>query len=280
MKNALKISILISLLIVHYSGFSQYNKKKQQLSLGQNIVVGVLGGTNMSTVKVLDSYNVFESLYGEALPEKQYTESGENKQFHAGLLLQFGFLKYLKIAAQPAYFNQQYNYTTDYQWEGTSGSLLLNSTHKYTLSYFDVPLMLKAEFLKTVVSPYIQLGGYYSFMLDARKQTLQNITDISIAESKPIEFQNKALIHKKEFAKNVYGLIGGAGVNFDLRGIIIGFEANYRYGLSNIVNPVYRYDNTLDISQNYDLPDDISINNLSFSLLVIVPLVCEARDDL
>ena len=52
----------------------------------------------------------------------------------------------------------------------------------------------------------------------------------------------------------------------------VGLEVNYHYGLQNLDNGSMKYVDNQLVTGAYDVPDDYSMNNISLSIQIIIPL--------
>ena len=88
------------------------------------------------------------------------------------------------------------------------------------------------------------------------------------------EFKDESIIigAKDLFAKNHWGLMGGAGLNYNLgNNVRLNLDVMYRYGMSNIVSTKNRYDSDR-LSGVGDVMDDLTLDNLAFSVGCLFPL--------
>ena len=76
----------------------------------------------------------------------------------------------------------------------------------------------------------------------------------------------------RSYIRSQYGLVGGVGFSVDLNYFRLSLECNYRYGLNNITNRKNRHEQQRMINGTYDVPDDIKLQNLEFSLHCATPL--------
>jgi len=96
------------------------------------------------------------------------------------------------------------------------------STIEYRLNYIQVPLLLKVRVIPVgPVRPIIYAGGYGSYMLSAKgvMSSSEGSESADIGEM---------------FEKIDYGVVGGAGVEFKLPGLLLSVEGRYCLGLANI----------------------------------------------
>lgn len=96
---------------------------------------------------------------------------------------------------------------------------------KVKISYFEIPLLLKFNIKpETSVNPYLIAGPYVAF----RTKATQTVESGGVKESEDI---------KDEVKSTDFGIIGGAGVEFKVGGLVkcVLAEIRYELGLADIV---------------------------------------------
>lgn len=171
--------------------------------------------------------------------ETETFDSGTRMGFHGGIFMEKPINEYLSI--QP-----EINFIQKGGSESDSDEFVDFSDEDVTLSYIDVPLLLKVNIpLDGNISPFLTAGGYVGYLLDAKAEFGGTTEDIS-DEVKDIS----------------YGLLFGVGANFGNFFI----EARYDYGLSNVFD-----DDLFDDELNGDFDDinfDFKVRNSGFSIAV------------
>ena len=97
---------------------------------------------------------------------------------------------------------------------------------------FSIPLLLKVNFLRKS-GPYIIAGGEFGLIISAMNYE-EFYYDAGVYEHDIIYEKDKENISENLNRIN-YGLIFGAGMKFDLRGIGIFTEIRYHHGLAGII---------------------------------------------
>jgi outer membrane protein W len=118
----------------------------------------------------------------------------------------------------------------------------------------------------------VQIGVYTAMLINASKDV--SVKGIDNAAGGVNEFTNESIIigAKDLFAKNHWGLMGGAGVNYNLgNNVRLNVDIMYRYGMSNIVSTKNRYDSDR-LSGVGDVLDDLTLDNLAISIGCLFPL--------
>lgn len=96
------------------------------------------------------------------------------------------------------------------------------ATLEYRLDYIYAPVLLKLRVVPVgPVRPIIYVGGYGSYLLNAKGVMT-------------FEGQSEEADVADMFEKTDFGVVGGAGIEFKLPGIMISVEGRYNYGLRNI----------------------------------------------
>lgn len=256
---------------------ANFNKKKPSLDNESYIEkqwwLGFKAGTNLSKAVVTKTYSVISpSNYDVADISKQYT-SFKKMGFQAGIEITF-FYKGISISTQPTYKTIILEYSNHYAWsdaENPNNYLELNYQHKQNLEYLDVPLLIKYNLLNRKLKPYVQVGGYMSFLLDATKSL--TVSGLDRASGGENTFQNEPVIvgAKDLFAGNHWGLLGGVGVNYNLGNVRLNLDVQYKLGMSNISSAKQR--NSSDrLSGMGDSLDDMTLSSLQFNLGCLFPL--------
>ncbi len=172
--------------------------------------------------------------------ETETFDSGTRMGFHGGIFMEKPLNEFLSI--QP-----EINFVQKGGSESDSDDLVDFSDEDVTLSYIDVPLLLKVNIpLDGNVSPFLTAGGYIGYLLDAKAEFGDVTEDIS-DEVKDIS----------------YGLLFGVGANFGNFFV----EARYDYGLSNIFDNDL-FDDELNGGDFDDINFDFKVRNSGFSIAV------------
>ncbi len=238
--------------------------------------VGIRGGMNFSAASSQKTYSVFSYLE-ESTPgdnEKRY-----NNFTHSGL--QFGFslgyefLRGMSVNLLPSYASYRFSYENTFHWQDSENAdkrVSMNYNYETRLQYIDLPLTIKYGLLSGKFKPYVQAGGYYSFLTDAIKKVQTTGEDQASGSEAEINITELSVGIDDRTKKNNYGIIGGVGFTYNLGNARVGLEANYMYGLQNLDNGGMKFMDNQLISGTYDVPDDYNLNNLSISMQVIIPL--------
>src|SRR5690606_26210765 len=183
--------------------------------------------------------------------------------------------KGFSFSLQPNFRRLRFEYQNEYIWfnpEIADQELSLNYTQEVSLDYIDLPFYLKYDILRSAkIRPFVEVGAYYGMLASAEKTV--NISGQDKASGGLNEFEGESLSVGADelFIKSSAGLLGGVGINYDLWKIRVVFDIAYRHGLHNISDVNTRYANN-SLSALGDTMDDITVNNISFNLVFLLPL--------
>jgi hypothetical protein len=276
----IRITLTLALLLTGIMVFSQPRKK--QYSAGKNSQqskflekqwwLGFKAGVNLTDTDPLKRYAIITPTnYQASLLDKQY-ESYGSIGTQATLEATF-YIKGFSISTQPTYRNSKYIYSNELQWrnpDNTEEYLILSYQQEQKVDYFDMPLILKYDILKGNLRPYVQAGIYYSFLINANKEVTVQSDDyasggVNTNSNEPIS------IGAKDLFSSYWGLMAGAGVNYNLGNVRVVLDASYWKGMSNITNTDNRYNNDR-LSGIGEAQDDLKLNNIVISLGVLFPM--------
>jgi outer membrane protein W len=234
--------------------------------------LGFKAGANLSSVAVGKKYTVYSSLDGNPnVTDKKY-QNLKKLGTQIGLELTFTFQR-LSLGIQPTYRHAIFSYTNDYAWIGAGANDNLTSHYKQEqkVDHIELPVVAKYEFGRGKLRPYLQLGGYAAFLVNATKSV--TVTDVDNASGRPNEIERAPIIvgAKDLFAKNHWGMIAGAGVNYHVGNVRFNLDVMYKYCMSNVTATKSRYSNN-QVSGAGDAMDNLKLNNLAFSLGCLFPL--------
>jgi outer membrane protein W len=255
-----------------------YNKQKQQNEeekfLEKQWWLGFKAGANLSKATVEKSYAI--------VSPTNYSPNSISKQYddftlvgpQATLEVSFYFKRFL-FSFQPTYQSSRFTYTNDFEWTSDTEAnnrveLHFNQEHK--VDHAVLPLVIKYDVYGHKLRPYVQVGVYTALLLNATKTV--TISGIDNAAGGDNEFETEAITigAKDLFAKSHWGLLGGVGLNYNLRNNVrLNLDIMYKYGMSNISSTENRYESDR-LAGVGDALDDITLDNLSVSLGVLFPL--------
>ncbi|MFZ6010950.1 MAG: hypothetical protein ACOYXT_11455 [Bacteroidota bacterium] len=254
------------------SSFNKQTKETDQF-LQKQWWLGFKAGPNISKAVVERSYSgIAPTNYQSSEIGKKY-QSFNKAGSQATLEITFYF-KGVSLSFQPTYRHNRFTYSNRYAWsdlENANNRLDLNYAQEQKVDYADFPLVLKYEFTGNKLRPYVQVGGYSALLLNATKSV--DISGVDYASGGQNEFKNETIIVGATdlFAKNHWGMIGGAGVNYNLGNVRVNFDITYKYGMSNITSTKNRFGSDR-LSGVGDVLDDMTLNSFSFSIGALFPM--------
>lgn len=255
-----------------------YQKQKKKLNarkdpnsqfLEKQFWLGFKGGINFSKAIVDQSYAVLAPANYEASEKKYDDYAGIGA--HATVEVTFSF-RQVSISFQPTYRNSKFTYSNAYEWiDQGEPQLILNYKHEQKVDWAELPLLVKYDLTRTKLSPYIQLGAYYAFMINANKSV--QTSGIDYASGGTNNFTEPDIIVGAQdlFAKKHWGLMFGAGANYQLGNVRINLDVMYRKGMSLVNSTENRYGNDR-LAGTGDVLDDIKLNNIGISLGCLFPM--------
>jgi hypothetical protein len=254
------------------STFNKQNKEADAF-LQKQWWLGFKGGVNLADAVVGKTYSAISPTnYDVAEIAKKY-EHFNKIGSQATLEITF-YYKGVSFSIQPTYRHSRFVYSNQFSWidtENDNNRLDLNYAQEQKIIYFDLPYLVKYTFYGDKLRPYVQAGGFTSFLINANKSVKISGTDYASGGTN--EFSTEPIIVGATdlFAKNYWGILWGGGVNYILGNIRLNFDVMYKYGISNISSSKNRYGSDR-LSGVGDTLDDIRLNNLTFSLGCLFPL--------
>ncbi|CAN5265973.1 hypothetical protein BH09BAC3_BH09BAC3_23290 [soil metagenome] len=265
---------------LHSQTRKKVNFNKQNISnkqggfLEKQWWIGLKGGINLTQAVPLQRYSVLSgtSNYPSTQLDKKYN-SLDKVGSQATLEVTFYF-KGFSFSFQPTYRHSLFTYSNQFEWTDTEtvgNRLILNYNQENIVDYADLPLLVKYDITKTKLRPYLQAGAFYSLMVNATKSV--KVEGIDYASGGTNQFSNEPLIVGATdlFHNSYWGLIAGAGADYNLGNVRLILDVSYRMGMSNITNTENRYSNDR-LSGIGDAMDDLTLNNIVISAGCLFPL--------
>ena len=158
-----------------------YNKQNDanEKFLNKQWWLGFKAGTNLTDVHVTKTYSVFSPTnYSPDQSAKKY-EHFKQPGAQATIEASFYFKKFY-FSLQPTYQHSLFTYTNSYLWYDDvvpTNNLELNYEQEQKLDYFIIPLLIKYDIAGNKLRPYVQIGAFSAFLINANKQTTISGTD-------------------------------------------------------------------------------------------------------
>ena len=282
MKNTLIACFLLLALTLSppLIGQPKKSKGKPRTQTGNSDInqwwVGIRGGTNFSTANSQASYSVFSYTLGTTTGDNEKSYKSFSKPgLQFGFSISFEFIRGVSINLLPSYTSYRFEYGNSFRWydtEDANKQVTISYNFETRLQFVELPLTVKYEFLKGSFKPYIHAGGYYNFLTDALKKVNTTGIDQASGSDAEINLTELSVGVEDRMKKANYGIIGGLGFTQNFGNARLGLEINYHYGLHNLDNGEMKFTDNQLITGTYDVPDDYSLDNISISLQVIIPL--------
>lgn len=251
------------------SSFNTQNKQNKFLE--KQWWLGFKGGVNFSEPVMEKSYSVKSPTnYPPTETTKEY-ENYSSTGSQVTVEVTFYYKGY-SFSLQPTYRHSSFVYTTQSAWYQDDVPVLeLDYNQNQQIDYMDIPFLARYDLTKTRLSPYVQVGAYYAILINANKSI--GISGIDYASGGENRFTDPDIIVGAEdlFAKYNWGLMAGAGVNYQIGNIRLNLDLMYRKGMSLINSTENRYSNKR-LTGAGDVMDDIKMNNISVSIGALFPL--------
>jgi hypothetical protein len=248
--------------------------KKPSLNdfLEQQWWLGFKAGTNLSQADPLKRYTILTPTnYPSSSTDKSY-DAFNNLGFQASLEFSY-YYKGFYFSTQPTYINSTFTYSNELQWfNSLNANETLTQTYKQNqkVEYVDFPFIVKYDIIGNKLRPFVQVGIFYSHLLNATKTV--DISAIDQASGGTNTINNPPIIvGAKDLFSNYWGLMGGIGATYQLGNVRLILDASYRQSMSNIANPENRFSNDR-LSGIGDAQDDLNLRGMSVSLGVLFPM--------
>jgi outer membrane protein W len=235
--------------------------------------LGLKAGTNLVNIDPVKRYSAISpSNYPVSETDKVYgdfNKTGSQVTFEVTF-----YYKQFGISFQPAYRHSRFTYTNAYEWsdaENVNNRLTLNYYQDQKVDHAELPLIFKYDILGNRLRPYVQLGAFYSFLINANKSV--EISGVDYASGGINPFTNEPVNVGAEdlFASNHWGLLGGVGANYNLGNVRLNLDIQYRMGMSLINSTENRYGNDR-LSGIAEAMDDIKMNSITISVGCLFPM--------
>lgn len=235
--------------------------------------LGIRGGFNLSAVTVNSRYSVIEPIdYNAILLSKDY-QNYNRLGNQVGLDVSF-YYKGFYICFQPGYRHTRISYQNEYFWfdrDNPGTEIELKYEHENRLDHLEIPLIIKYDIMGNKLRPFLQAGIFNAYLINANK-TL-DISGIDRASGGTNEFKTGTISTgaSQLFNRSYWGLIGGAGLHYQVGNIRLVLDASYRHGMSDVTRASARFGSD-SFAGVGEAQDDLSLNNITLSLGCIFPL--------
>jgi hypothetical protein len=173
---------------------------------------------------------------------------------------------------EPGFSTYSMKYQVRSTWyDGSAPTDRIEITTKFSdkLRYFEIPVELRYELGSGMIKPYLAAGFFYGMLTGAtgssQSSTVQYINDV------PVNLGNNTLAGdiSGNYITTRLATFPGVGLFVEMSQIVIFAEADYYISLHNIVNESARYSNQQSVGSNYNVPDNLKLDNLVINLGVL-----------
>jgi len=237
-----------------------------------NLVVGFRGGINFSQPLVIHSNEVLQSQTTGRLFEKKYASLFSNFGYQYAFMAMVYLQASTSLSFEPGFSTYRYNYTTLTGWtNGTDATDYIEyaASHRNSLSYFELPVILRHEFNGNTVTPFVSLGVFYGLMTGAEKRMTSEITRHTGTASIPYETASMVSNNTSSYIRSRMGISGGGGFFYPLGPVKLMFSIDAGLGMNNIVNESQRYFNAATTAGMYDIQDDLKLWSLNLNIGIL-----------
>ena len=250
------------------------NSNRQDAFLQKQWWIGLKGGFNLTDAIPQQRYSVLTGTANYATAQLDKTYESFNKAGSQATLEITFYFKGFSFSFQPGYRHSRFVYSNQFEWydnETPNNRLSLNFKQENKIDYVDLPLIVKYDLTKTRLRPYVQGGVFYSMLINATKEVTVEGADyasggVNQFSTEPLSVGATDLYHK-----GYWGLLAGAGADYNLGNVRLILDVAYRIGMSNITSTENRFSNDR-LSGIGDALDDMKMNNIVISAGCLFPM--------
>lgn len=273
--------LVLCLMICSIAVYGQANRKRKTSFNARNSAnsdflnkqwwLGFKAGINFSQAVVDKEYAVYSPTNDEASETKKKYDDWSGVGAHATVEVTFT-LKQFSISLQPTYRNSKFAYSNHYEWNNEGDpQLILDYKQEQKIDWAEFPLLVKYDITQSKLRPYVQVGAYYAFLINANKSVQTSVVDFASGSENEYKEPDIIVGASDLFAKKHWGLVFGAGVNYHVGNIRLNLDIMYRKSMSLVNSTGNRYGDPR-LSGTGDVMDDIKINNIAVSLGCLFPM--------
>jgi hypothetical protein len=236
--------------------------------------VGFKGGINFSTVFPTKRFSVLQSIDGTEpfAGRKKYEPFLRNPGYQYGFIGMARITGSVLVGIEPAFSSYSFQYSGMSEWSDAAhpdNRLVIENKFTDRLKYFEIPVVIRYELGSGQVRPFVTGGLFYAMLTGAngnvRSATTQYINGTEI------ELDNNSYTGEisGSYIKTRLAVFPGAGFFADFSFATLFAEADYYISLHNIVNEAERYSNQQVTGGSYNVPDNLSFNNLVINVGIL-----------
>ena len=263
--------------IVQAQGLFGMRQRHQNQFKSTQWYIGFTTGATHSRAVALENHSEFSLINNSLSTDKEYQILHVPAGYSAGISTAVSLTANLQVSLTAKYNNLKYGYQQQYHWldpENEENQLSVSDLHTVSLGYLELPFQIRYSFPIPIrrFKPFVQTGLVYGRLLDAHKKVVSQRIDYASGGSvQSISSQQTAKVSDSYIkSKGAYTL--GGGVIYNFGGLMVLAEANYQQGLHTITNAKTRYTATRHLTGLGNVPDDINLHVLSYSVSFLFPL--------
>jgi hypothetical protein len=216
--------------------------------------------------------NVIQRPDGSSLFEKDYLPLFRNLGYQYAFMAMYYIRPGVSLSFEPGISSYNYRYNTQTGWNNgasTSDYIEYTADHRNTVNYIELPLVLRKEFERAGLTPFVSIGLFYGFMISGSKKVLSEVTRHTGSASIPFETSTTLTDNSQSYIHSRFGIAPGAGVFYPLGSIKLMFAVDFGFGLNNIVRESDRFNNAGTTAGFYDVQDDLRLGTLNFHVGIL-----------
>jgi hypothetical protein len=231
--------------------------------------LGFKAGVNLAQADPLKRYTI--------LTPTNYSSSQTDKKYDAfkeiGIQTTVEISYYYKgfyFSTQPSYISSTFTYSNQLtKLNPQNPAETLTQTYKQSqkVEYADFPFIIKYDITGSKLRPFVQVGIFYSLLLNAVKTVNESTVDQASGATNTLT----DIRGVKDMFSNYWGLMGGVGASYQLGNVRLVLDATYRQSMSNMVNPENRFSEN-SLSSIGVVEDDLNLKNITISAGVLFPM--------
>jgi hypothetical protein len=231
--------------------------------------VGFRGGINFTQPFVMNRNEVLQGYDPSVVYRKDYSPFITNIGYHYAFMFQSYLNESLSLSFEPAFVNYSYKYSLSTSWtNGTDPAdyIEYEAKHRNSISYFELPLLLRYEFTGRRIQPFISVGFTYGYRLTAVKKMEYSVTQYLGNVTIPYENSTQTTNSSESYIRSRFGVAPGIGFFYPLGKVRLMLSADISFSLNNITDESQRYVNSSVTTGMYDVQDDIRPGILNVTL--------------
>ncbi|MBN1790950.1 MAG: PorT family protein [Bacteroidales bacterium] len=234
-----------------------------------NLKVGFRGGINFSLPFVMGRNDVLQVEDPADVFEKDYLPFFANAGYHYAFVFQTYLNESLSLSVEPAMTTYNYKYRLSTSWtNGTDPEDFIEyeTKHRSSISYIELPVVLRYEFGGNKIRPFVSLGLTYGYRISASAKMEYSVTRHTGVLSIPYENYTLRSNSAKSYIHSRFGIAPGIGFFYPLGPVKLFLSADFSFPLNNIVDESQRYANSTATTGMYNVQDDIRLGALNLTL--------------